>query len=708
MSKNFILFIITLLIGYFFQTERVFAIVLPQYVNTKVVGGPNSDWGHTIMTDNLGNLYILGGFGVGTLDFNPGEGVDNFTSVEGQADLSLTKYNPDGTYAWTKTWGGTGLDDAYSFTFDSNNNIYLSAEFSTMVDFDPGEGVDVRTSAGSVDIALIKLNADGSYGWTKTMGSTSHDRLQAVQISSNDSIYIAGKFNGTVDFDPGEGVDNHTSLGNYDMFFTKFNPDGSYFWTKTWGSTYAGSGDSVEDIIIDSNDNIYLVGTLRTTVNFDPTEGVDERTSLGGTDVYLTKYNSDDTYAWTKTWGGTNNDYGFAVRVNSNNDIYVVGSYQLTVDFDPTEAVNNFTSAGSEDSYVSKFKSDGMYDFTYTWGGPLMDGGTYSVAFDAQGNWYIGGFFNGTIDFDPTSGTNVIASSGLYNQFFSVFDVNDNYLLTKAFGSSDATNWWEQILYDLCVFGNTLYITGSYGGTTDFNPDAGVDEYTSVGGPDIYYSKYNLVYTPTLTTLEASLIEKATATLNGSITTSEGEDATSRGFNYGPTDSYGTTVSESTGPYGAGAFSLNISELACNTTYHYRSFATNTADTGYGNDVSFITPECPSSGSRPSKIKIPVSLPNTVCIPGNKFSTETGLLCTSFIANSTILSGRPTACSITLTLKQGNKGDQVKCLQNKLNLTPDSIFGPMTKATVILFQKNHNLVQDGIVGPVTSGVINLN
>lgn len=113
-----------------------------------------------------------------------------------------------------------------------------------------------------------------------------------------------------------------------------------------------------------------------------------------------------------------------------------------------------------------------------------------------------------------------------------------------------------------------------------------------------------------------------------------------------------------------------------------------------------------SSGSRASNrviTPLPFETPPTVCKIGDKYSTVTGLPCTSFTTPSTS-SGQATpntTCTITLTLRQGDRGEQVKCLQTKLNITSDGIFGPITKATVIIFQKANLLVPDGIVGPLT-------
>ena len=117
-------------------------------------------------------------------------------------------------------------------------------------------------------------------------------------------------------------------------------------------------------------------------------------------------------------------------------------------------------------------------------------------------------------------------------------------------------------------------------------------------------------------------------------------------------------------------------------------------------------------GGSPKKKKVETVLANTVCRRGEKFSTITGLPCTSFALSinsgpmATSQTSRHSACFITLTLRQGNREDQVKCLQTKLDIISDGIFGPITKASVINFQKAHLLVPDGIVGPITRGEMN--
>lgn len=150
-------------VSIFLATSTVFALDIPRYEDVYVTGGAGLEFGVSIKKDALGNLYHIGQFSSPVIDLNPGAGVDTFVLV-GSSDIFLTKYNPDGTYAWSKVWGGTAADNPYNIAFDSNNNVYLATEFTGTIDLDPGAGVDSYVSAGSTDMALVKINADGTYG----------------------------------------------------------------------------------------------------------------------------------------------------------------------------------------------------------------------------------------------------------------------------------------------------------------------------------------------------------------------------------------------------------------------------------------------------------------------------------------------------------------------------------------------------------------
>jgi DNA primase len=323
-----------------------------RYDWTKTVGGTGTDWAYSVALDPSDNVYISGYFS-NTVDFDPGAGTDNRTSA-GSTDNVLTKYDASGNYQWTKTWGGTGDDRADFVTTDPSGSVYVGGVFSNTVDFDPGAGTDNRTSAGGLDVFLSKYDTSGNYQWTKTVGGTGTDYVNSVAVDSSGNVYAAGYYSNTVDFDPGAGVDNHTSAGSIDAFFSKYDASGNYQWTKTWGGT---ESDSSRSVTTNPSGNVYVSGQFRTTIDFDPGAGTDNRTSAGSYEVFLTKYDTSGNYQWTKTWGGTGSDYTYSVAVDSSGKVYAAGHYSNTVDFDPGAGVDNHTSAGGNDAFLTKFST---------------------------------------------------------------------------------------------------------------------------------------------------------------------------------------------------------------------------------------------------------------------------------------------------------------------------------------------------------------
>jgi hypothetical protein len=494
---------VCLLILFFYITSAyflpIYAATTPTYEWTRAFGrGTSYSWGSGVAIDSSGNTYVTGGF-KGTADFDPGAGTDNRTS-SGGSDLFFTKFSSDGTYIWTKTMGGTGDENGKDIVISPTGDIYMVGYFYSAMDFNPEVGVDNHTPIGNDDVFITKFNSDGSYGWTKTMGGTGYDYITAITLDSQNNIYVTGAFENTVDFDPGAGTDNHTVVGGNDIFVTKFNSDGTYSWTKTMGGIYY---DTPRSIKVDSLDNVYIAGGFPDTIDFNPGVGVDNHTAMGSTtDIFITKLGSDGSYSWTKTMGGTGNDGAIDILITSQNNIYITGYFKDTVDFDPGAGTDNHTSAGNSDIFLTKLNSDGTYSWTKTMGGTGYDE-AYKMTVDSAGNIYTTGYFGGTVDFDPGTGTDSIDAGSAWDDslFITSLDSAGNYLWTRTSTGGDEADG-----YGLAISGTALYITGDVYGDVDFNPQGSHDVQGGGDGAAIL-TKFSLPYliTPSASTTSAQV-----------------------------------------------------------------------------------------------------------------------------------------------------------------------------------------------------------
>jgi hypothetical protein len=105
---------------------------------------------------------------------------------------------------------------------------------------------------------------------------------------------------------------------------------------------------------------------------------------------------------------------------------------------------------------------------------------------------------------------------------------------------------------------------------------------------------------PTVTTDAASNVSITTATLNGTITDTGGQNATVRGFAYGTVSTLSSVIATTTdsGTWGTGAFTYDASSLTCGTTYYFRAYATNPTGTGYGLPILNFTPNCVDTSAK--------------------------------------------------------------------------------------------------------------
>ena len=95
--------------------------------------------------------------------------------------------------------------------------------------------------------------------------------------------------------------------------------------------------------------------------------------SQSNMDVYIAQYDPTGAFIWAKPIYGSESDYGFAIRVDDQNNIYITGRFKATIDFDPGSPAGNFTSFGDYDLYLAKYDQNGQHIWSGAMGGSSID-----------------------------------------------------------------------------------------------------------------------------------------------------------------------------------------------------------------------------------------------------------------------------------------------------------------------------------------------
>lgn len=448
----------------------------------KNIGSSGYDYGYKSVIDDSGNVYTTGYF-IGIVDMDPSANTFSLTSLGGW-DIFITKFNSSGNFVWAKRIGGSGKDFGLNMAIGSLGNVYITGFYSDTVDFDPGTSIYNLSSVGGNDIFVLKLDGSGNLKWAKSMGGSSLDWGFSIDVDNLGNVYTAGWFVGISDFDPGSST-YYQSASNQNIFVSKLDSNGNFVWAKNIGNSGV---DNACNVYIDNSYNVILTGDFTGTVDFDPGIGNYNLTSSGNSDAFVLKLDSSGEISWTKSFGGSGDDRGYSIAMDNSYNIYITGYFNGNVDFDPGLGTYNLIGSGGQDVFISKLDSSGSFIWAKKFGGSGDERGR-SLTTDIFGNVYVSGKFEGQVDFDPGLGTHILSSSaGSVDLFFAKLDSIGDFIWAWNFGDN-----WDDYCNDIRVDSSlNIYITGSYGGTVDFNPDTNTTyNLTSNGGMDIYIVKFS-------------------------------------------------------------------------------------------------------------------------------------------------------------------------------------------------------------------------
>ena len=273
--------------------------------------------------DSSNNVYV-----VGDTDESP---------TQGSLDFHITKFNSSGTFQWQKGLGGSGIEQFFGHsTTDGSGNTY-------------GVGYTTSSGQGRFGQYLVKWNSSGTVQWQRTLSMSGQHAGHDVALDSSGNVYMCGE-------------SDLGTLNNTNLTLAKWASNGTHQWTRYLrGSSYGEYGYAVA---VDSNDDIYVCGSTSSL-------------GSGSNDLLLVKYNSSGTVQWRRLLGGSGSDEGKGVAVDSSDNVYVCGT---------TRSVGN----GSRYIMIAKIDSSGNLQWQNTFGGDQQDYGEH-IKVDSSNNIYVVG-----------------------------------------------------------------------------------------------------------------------------------------------------------------------------------------------------------------------------------------------------------------------------------------------------------------------------
>ncbi|MFW5798159.1 MAG: DUF4347 domain-containing protein, partial [Planctomycetota bacterium] len=283
-----------------------------------------------------------------------------------------------------------------------------------------GLASSVTFSETDVNGGAQEMNlTDVGFGHAAGFGSAAgFEYANDVFIDDDGAVYLTGEFQGTVDFDPGAGTVNKTAVGGDDIFIQKLNADGSLAWVVTYGGAdggYVGGVDNGHAIEVDDAGNVYVGGVFRCTMDWDPGAEVHEiSTPNNQTNSFVLKLDANGEFVQVSTFLSDSNQMLHDLAVDDAGNMYAVGAFDGTVDFDPGVGTENIASNDPtrDQAYIVKLNADGSLGWARTIFSTTSVSEGRGITVDDAGNVYTTGAYVGTMDADPGAGTVNLVSNG--------------------------------------------------------------------------------------------------------------------------------------------------------------------------------------------------------------------------------------------------------------------------------------------------------
>lgn len=565
-----------------------------------------------LFKESNGNVIMAGSYASGINDIDPGSNTVPLPPAN-NFGFYLIKYNDLGSYLGHMSVSGTANVLAQDAARDASGNYIIIGEFTGTTDFDPSANtftVNSGTSQGKAFIA--KYDANFNFLSVYTFTATNYSAFQSVKVDAAGKIYVGGYFWGTQDFDVGIGVANETSTTTGSNVFLIYDSSMNLL------NRFVNFGRFKTLCEVDNSGNIYLAGLFNANSDFDPSPSTYTLTPVGGSDVFIAKYNSSMVLQWAGQIGNTNSENLKQLKLDGNGNPILLGEFSGTVDFDMNTSSTYTLTSVATDNFLVRISALGLFNWArhYQLSNVFNNVIGDNVDVDANNNIYLTGAFSGTKNFNNGGIAFTMVATGDVDGFVEKLDNTGTQQWCFRFGgSTPGYNYTGGHCISIENSGQ-IDLIGSMRSVNDFDPSP----YDSIsitaysGFYNSFIAKYNQL--KTLTVATPSLCAGNTLTVPysingtcnvGNIFTAQLSDATG---SFASPVSIGTISATSSGTITATV----PSTVAYGTNYRVRVVSSNPVQKGERNNSNILINNAPSVLSSPSS--------KTVCINANTSFTS--------------------------------------------------------------------------------------
>ncbi|MCX6576439.1 MAG: SBBP repeat-containing protein, partial [Candidatus Aminicenantes bacterium] len=396
-----------------------------------------------------------------------------YKEIYSKIDLKVYGVEKQVEYDWLVKPGGAVKDIRFAYQnaqktqLDGDGNLIAWTRFGELIHKKPlsyqeigGEKVDVQVKFRRIESDTYGFEAE-SYDrrypltidpvvlvYSTYLGGSDRDQSYDIAVDNLGSAYVVGT---TVSPDfPVKNAYDSTWNTNVDIFITKFSPAGNALVYSTY---LGGNGsDSGSSIAVDSSGSAYVTGITYYSSDF-PVQNAYDPTWNGANDAFVTKLSpAGNTLAYSTFLGGTGNDSGAGIAVDSFGSAYVTG-FTESSDF-PFFSAYDSTANGNRDVFVTKFTPAGnSLAYSTFLGGSESDVGS-DVAVDAGGAAYVTGTtysadFPMQNAFDSSIGGGYLWSGYyVYDAFVTKIDSTGRSLVFSTFLGGAGSDYGNAIAVD--------------------------------------------------------------------------------------------------------------------------------------------------------------------------------------------------------------------------------------------------------------------